>query len=384
VSSIIVAILNTISIEMPEHTVPFVDFNLQRDSLASDVQGALMRVIDRGWFILGPEVEAFEQEFASFVGAAQAVGVASGTDALSLSLMGLGVGPGDEVVTSPLTATFTALAISRIGARPVFADVHPETLSLSPRAVAERLSERTKAILPVHLYGNPCDLPAFRDLARANGLGLVEDACQAHGSKLGGRPVGSWGDTGCFSFYPTKNLGALGDGGIITTTDEKLAVRLRRLRNGGQVNRYVHEEVGFNSRLDEIQAAVLRAKLPRLPQWNRRRGALARLYDQLLEGTPVKTIQTLEGAEPVTHLYVVRALDREGLQESLIGEGIQTLIHYPIPAHLQPAYVNLGQGEGSCPAAERAAREVLSLPLYPEMTESQVERVAEAVRTYYR
>jgi dTDP-4-amino-4,6-dideoxygalactose transaminase len=329
-------------------------------------------------------VEAFELEYAAFVGTERAVGVASGTDALSLSLVALGVEPGDEVVTSPLTATFTALAISRMGGRPVFADVDPETLNLSPRSVEFRLSDRTKAIIPVHLYGNPCDLPTLRELARTNRVHLVEDACQAHGAKFGGQPVGGWGDAGCFSFYPTKNLGALGDGGMVVTNDGRLADRVKRLRNGGQVNRYVHEEVGYNSRLDELQAAVLRVKLPRLTRWNQRRRDLAELYNRLLEGTPLRTMRVLPGAEPVVHLYVVRAPDREGLQESLIGEGIQTLIHYPLPAHLQPAYSNLGQAEGTCPVAEQAAREILSLPLYPEMDESQVERVAEAIRAYYR
>jgi dTDP-4-amino-4,6-dideoxygalactose transaminase len=239
-------------------------------------------------------------------------------------------------------------------------------------------------IIPVHLYGNPCDLPALKDLARVKGLYLVEDACQAHGAKLAGRPVGSWGVTGCFSFYPTKNLGALGDGGMIVTQHDGLADRLRCLRNGGQVSRYVHQEVGINSRLDELQAAVLRAKLRRLPAWTRRRRALAELYRQSLEGTPLKMIRVLESAEAVFHLFVVRVPDREQLQESLIAEGIQTLIHYPIPAHLQPAYSHLGQGEGSCPVAEKAAKEVLSLPLYPELAESDVERVAEAIRGYYR
>jgi dTDP-4-amino-4,6-dideoxygalactose transaminase len=369
---------------MPDRTVPFADLNLQRDQLSEAIHEALTRVINRGWFILGPEVEAFEQEFAAFVETLQAVGVASGTDSLSLSLLALGIGAGDEVVTSPLTATFTALAISRVGARPVFADVEPETLNLSASSVEQRLSDRTKAIIPVHLYGNPCDLPALRDLARAKGLHLVEDACQAHGAKLDGRPVGSWGVTGCFSFYPTKNLGALGDGGMIVTNDDDLADRLRRLRNGGQVSRYVHQEVGINSRLDELQAAVLRAKLWKLPEWNRRRRALAEHYRQNLEGTPLKMIRVLESAEPVVHLFVVRVPDREELQESLIAEGIQTLIHYPIPAHLQPAYAGLGQGEGSCPVAEQAAKEILSLPLYPELAESDVERIAEAIRGYYR
>jgi dTDP-4-amino-4,6-dideoxygalactose transaminase len=370
--------------DMPGRSVPFADLHLQRETLSEEINEALARVIRSGWFILGPEVEAFEQEFAAFVESPYAVGVGSGTDALSLSLFALGIGAGDDVVTSPLTATFTALAISRVGARPVFADVEPETLTLSPSSVEKRLTKRTKAILPVHLYGNPCDMPALKDLARAEGLHLVEDACQAHGAKLEGRPVGSWGITGCFSFYPTKNLGALGDGGMVVTNVEAVADRVRRLRNGGQVSRYVHEEVGFNSRLDELQAAVLRAKLSRVPAWNHRRRELATIYCHLLEETPLRTVRVLEGAESVVHLFVVRVPDREELQESLIAEGIQTLIHYPVPAHLQPAYADLGQGEGSCPVAEQAAKEILSLPLYPELSESDVERVAEAIRGYYR
>jgi len=364
--------------------VPFVDFNLQREALAADIQAALTRVVERGWYILGPEVEAFEQEYANYVGSRRAVGVATGTDALSLSLVALGIGQGDEVITSPLTATFTALAISRAGARPVFADVDPETLNLSADSVEERLSLFSRAVIPVHLYGNPCDLPRLVELSRAKGIRLVEDACQAHGAKLHGKRVGTWGATGCFSFYPTKNLGALGDGGLIVTESDEIADRLMRLRNGGQTSRYVHEEIGFNSRLDELQAAVLRAKLSRLDGWNLRRRELASIYCELLEGTPVEPVANAQGAEPVRHLFVVRAPDRAGLQEALVADGIQTLIHYPVPAHLQPAYRDLGQGEGTCPVAEKAAKEILSLPLYPELSEDQVERVANAVCGYYR
>jgi len=367
-----------------DQPVPFADFHSREEALDSDIQAAFVRVIDRGWYILGPELEAFEREFAAFIGSAHAVGVGCGTDAISLSLLALDIGPGDEVVTSPLTATFTALAVSRIGARPVFADVDIETLNISPESVRRRLTKRTKAILPVHLYGNPCDLPELQRIAKEEGLHLVEDACQAHGARLNGKSVGNWGGAGCFSFYPTKNLGALGDGGMVTTLDETVADRLRRLRNGGQSSRYVHDEVGFNSRLDEIQAAVLRAKLPRLAEWNRRRRNLAELYKGLLEDTPVTVVGTQAGAEPVHHLFVLRSSDRDRLQESLVAEGIQTLIHYPLPAHLQPAYHGSGPGEGHCPVAEKAAREILSLPLYPELAESQVERVAEAVRAFFR
>jgi dTDP-4-amino-4,6-dideoxygalactose transaminase len=257
-------------------------------------------------------------------------------------------------------------------------------LNLSLDSVRDRLTSQTKAILPVHLYGNPCKLPELQEVAEEKGLRLIEDACQAHGAKLKGKPVGRWGDAGCFSFYPTKNLGALGDGGMVTTDDPQVAEHIRQLRNGGQSSRYIHEEVGFNSRLDEVQAAILRAKLPRLNEWNRRRTSLAEHYRRLLKDTPVTIVPTQAGAEPVHHLFVVRTSRRDELQESLAAEGIQTLIHYPIPAHLQPAYRGTGPEEGHCPVAEKAAREIVSLPLYPELSESQVERVAEAVRAFFR
>jgi len=383
-STITGTISSTIYLDVTDQSVPFADFSPREDTLTSEIREAVSRVIDRGWFILGPEVKAFEREFASAVGSAHAVGVACGTEAISLALMGLGIGAGDEVITSPLTATFTALAISRTGARPVFADVDPETLNLSAQSASKRVTSRTKAIVPVHLYGNPCDLPAHEELARKKNLHLVEDACQAHGATLGGKPVGSWGEAGCFSFYPTKNLGALGDGGMIATDDPQLAEGLRRLRNGGQVNRYVHEEVGVNARLDEIQAAVLRAKLPRLAGWNERRRELADIYRRRLKGTPVRMVRVLPESESAVHLFVVRAPDRDLLSEALTASGIQTLIHYPVPAHLQPAYRSLGQGEGSCPVAEQAAGEILSLPLYPDLSDRDVERVAEAVLSFYR
>lgn len=375
---------NIICSDVSNPAVPFADFNLQRETLEAEIYAALERVIGRGWYVLGPEVEAFEQEFANFLGVRRAVGVATGTDALSLSLVALGIGEGDEVITSPLTATFTALAISRTGARPVFADVDPATLNLSVDSVEKRLSLFTKAIIPVHLYGNPCDLPRLMDLAGSKGLRVVEDACQAHGASHEAKRVGAWGDTGCFSFYPTKNLGALGDGGLISTGDDEVADRLMQLRNGGQSSRYIHEEIGFNSRLDELQAAVLRVKLERLDGWNRRRRDLGSVYCELLKDSPVEPIETTPGAEAVRHLFVVRAPDREGLREALVADGVQTLIHYPVPAHLQPAYRDLGQGKGSCPVAERAAQEIVSLPLYPELTVEQVERVTNAVCAYYR
>ena len=368
----------------PGRAIPFVDLTAQHAALAAEIRSALTRVMESGWFVLGPEVEGFEQEFASIVGTKHAVGVASGTDAMTLALLSLGVGPGDDVITSPMTATFTALAISRTGAKPVFADVDPATLNLAPRSVAEKIGPRTKAILPVHLYGSPSEMPALLELADEKEIPVVEDACQAHGAVFAGRPVGGWGRAGCFSFYPTKNLGALGDGGLVTTNDPELAARVRRLRNGGQSDRYVHEEVGFNSRLDELQAAVLRAKLPHLPGWNERRRDLAARYREALREMPLVWVEALPDTEPATHLLVARAPERDRFRETLSEAGVKTLIHYPVPAHLQPAYRSLGQGEGACPEAERAAQEVVSLPLYPELDDSQVERVVREVKSFYR
>ena len=369
---------------MADQAVPFAHLSAQHQSMAVELRDAVSRVMESGRFILGPEVEAFEREFARVAGTSDAIGVASGTDALTLSLWALDVRSGDEVITTPLTATFTALAISRTGAKPVFADVDRRSLTLAPASVAEKLSSRTKAILPVHLYGNLCDMPALLEIADRAGIVVVEDACQAHAATLRDRPAGAWGRAGCFSFYPTKNLGALGDGGLIATNDRDLASRLRRLRNGGQESRYVHREAGFNSRLDEMQAAVLRAKLPHLAAWTERRRYLASLYRRHLEKAPLVWVDSLPQAASACHLMVARVPDRDRLQSALKEAGVQTLIHYPIPAHLQPAYEDLGQPAGSCPEAERAAGEILSLPLYPELSEAQVEHVARTILEFYR
>ncbi len=366
---------------MSGRTVRFNDLRICDTDLAREVRTAIERVVSSGWYVLGPEVQAFEKEYARAAGARCGVSVASGTDAISLSLMALGVGAGDEVVTSPLTAIFTALAISRLGARPVFADVDPETLTLSPASVEERITGRTKAIVPVHLYGNACSMDPLLELAETRGLVVVEDACQAHGARYHDRPLGALGRVGAFSFYPTKNLGALGDGGFITTDDDELATTLARLRNGGQQSRYIHTEVGINSRLDEIQAAVLRAKLPHLETWNRRRRELAARYEEGLEGTELRATGVLDGVLSARHLFVVRTPSRDAWMERLASRGVQTLVHYPVPAHLQPAYRELGQGEGSCPVAEEAASSTLSLPLYPSMSDDDVDYVLESVRS---
>jgi dTDP-4-amino-4,6-dideoxygalactose transaminase len=362
--------------------VPFLDMKAHVAALRTEIDAAVARVLDSGSFILGPEGEAFERELADQMGAREAVAVANGTEAIQLALEALGVGPGDEVVTSPMTAAFTALAVQRAGARPVFADVDPETLNVAPDAVERVLTAKTKALLPVHLYGHPADLGPLMEIAGPRGIAVVEDACQAHGARYAGRPVGALGGVGALSFYPTKNLGALGDGGAVLANDPELAERVRRLRNGGQSDRYRHESGGINSRLDELQAAVLRVKLRHLAQWTERRRALADLYRRELAGTDLVLPVEKPYARSVHHLFVVRHPRRDALMAGLRERGVGTLIHYPIPLHLQPAFAVLGGKPGDHPVAERAAREILSLPLYPEMTDAQARAVVGAVRDF--
>lgn len=364
---------------MSDRTVRFNDLTIRDRDLARDVDESIRRVVESSWYVLGPEVEAFEEEFRAVCGTEYGVGVASGTDAISLALLALGVEPGDEVVTSPLTATFTALAISRVGARPVFADVDNETLTLSPARVRERITPRTKAIVPVHLYGNACDMDGLEAVANEHGVAIVEDACQAHGASYRGERVGGLGQAGAFSFYPTKNLGALGDGGFITTDDAELASSLKALRNGGQSSRYVHEAIGLNSRLDELQAAVLRAKLPYLEPDNEHRREIASRYLTALEGTDLSPVRVGDEVVSARHLFVVEAPSRAAVEEHFRAHHIETLVHYPIPCHLQPAYRECGQREGSCPLAEAAAKRIVSLPLYPSMSDDDVDRVVEAL-----
>jgi len=360
--------------------VPFVDLKARVSSIRGELEAAVARVLDSGWFILGPEGEAFERELATQLGAAEAVGVANGTEALQLALLSLGVGEGDEVVTSPLSAAYTALAVVAAGARPVFADVDETTLNVAPEAMDRAVTRRTKVLLPVHLYGHPADMDAVLSIARARGLAVLEDACQAHGALYKGRPVGTLGGVGALSFYPTKNLGALGDGGAVLVSDPERAAALRRLRNGGQKSRYHHESLGLNSRLDELQAALLRVGLRHLPEWTEKRRHLAAVYRRELEGARVVLPAEQPYARAVYHLFVIRHRRRDALMAALEARGIGTLIHYPMPLHLQPAFSSLGGRPGQLPVAEKAAGEVLSLPLYPEMSETQVREVAEAVR----
>jgi len=358
--------------------VPFVDFKAHVRALRPEIDAAVARVLDSGWFILGPEGEAFERELAAYAGAQEAVGVANGTEAIQLALEAIGVGPGDEVITSPMTAAFTALAVMRAGATPVFADLDPATLNVHPDAVAAAITPRTKAILPVHLYGHPADLDPI--VTAAGRVPVIEDACQAIGAAYRGRRVGALTGVGALSFYPTKNLGALGDGGAVLVQDATVAARLRRLRNGGQSDRYHHEIAGVNSRLDEMQAAILRVGLVHLDAWTARRKAIADRYLAGLDGTALALPRPQAYAAPANHLFVVRHARREALAEGLKARGIGTLIHYPIPLHLQPAFPGTGR-PGAFPVAEKAAREILSLPLYPEMSDAQVDAVIDAART---
>ncbi|MBZ5556062.1 MAG: DegT/DnrJ/EryC1/StrS family aminotransferase [Acidobacteriia bacterium] len=346
---------------------------------AAAVKQAIDRVIARGWFILGPEVDAFEREFAAASGAARAVGVGTGTDAIALILRALGIGAGDEVITSPLSAAYSALAIMMAGARPVFADIDPDRLTIDPERVAALAGPRTRAILPVHLYGQAADMTAIARVASRFNLAIVEDCCQAHLATAGGRPVGTIGVAGAFSFYPTKNLGALGDGGAVVTNDAALADRIARLRNGGQTDRYHHQEFGVNSRLDEMQAAILRARLPLLPAWTARRRALAARYRERLAGAPV-AVPPERDAGHVYHLFVVRSGARADLQAHLAERGIETLIHYPVPIPRQPALAPVHPAE--CPVATRACGEVVSLPLHPSLAPEHVDDVAAAIHAF--
>ncbi len=359
-----------------------VPFNmLQLGDDRTDVEAAIARVIDSGWFVLGPEVAAFEAEFAAAMGAGHAAGVNTGTDAIALALRALGVGPGDEVITSPLSAAYSALAIDMAGATPVFADVDPGRLTLDPAAAAAAVTSRTRAILPVHLYGQPADLDGIHAVAARHMLVVVEDACQAHLATCGGAPVGRGSAAAAYSFYPTKNLGALGDGGAVTTDDPALADRIRRLRNGGQVTRYHHQERGVNSRLDELQAAVLRARLPRLRNATAARRRLAAAYRASLR-SPAMQVPAEYDAGHVYHLFPVLVAERDRFQAHLRAAGIETLIHYPVPIPRQPAATPWAPA--MCPVADRVTSEVVSLPLYPSLSPDAQAEVTAAVAAFSR
>jgi dTDP-3-amino-3,4,6-trideoxy-alpha-D-glucose transaminase len=355
--------------------IPFLQLTPGEDAPA--IRAAIDRVITRGWFVLGPELEAFENEFATASGATAAIGVGTGTDALAIALRALGIGGGDEVITSPLSAAYSALAIMMAGGRPVFADIDNERLTLDPQAAAAAVTPRTAAILPVHLYGQPADMTAISAVAARHNLAVVEDCCQAHLATCAGKPVGSFGVAAAYSFYPTKNLGALGDGGAITTNDPDLAARAKRLRNGGQTDRYHHGEFGVNSRLDEMQAAILRARLPLLPGWTSRRRALAHEYRSRLTDQRAVVVPPQLDAGHVYHLFPVRSSARDAVQSRLRTAGVETLIHYPVPIPQQPAMAS--EQPADCPVANRVCSEILSLPLYPSLPLNAIDRVAAAL-----
>lgn len=353
----------------------------QYDELREEIDAALHRVLDHGYYILGPEVSAFEREFADYIGVKHGIGVSSGTDALHLSLCALGVGVGDEVITTPHTAVATVAAIEQSGAMPVLVDIDPITYCLDPAWLERVITPRTKAIVPVHLYGHPANLAAILEFADSHKLYVLEDCAQAHGSAWRNQKLGSYGHIAAFSFYPTKNLGAIGDGGMIVTNDDHLVERVRQLREYGWKQRYVSDTPGFNSRLDELQAALLRVKLRHLDHDNERRRALAKIYSTQLANKFIRPIEQ-EQCHHVYHLYVIRHPQRDALRTYLQAQGVYTGIQYPVAVHLQPAYVNRLGSLGSFPNAEQAMGEVLSLPLYPQLSKESVMRVIDVLHSF--
>jgi dTDP-4-amino-4,6-dideoxygalactose transaminase len=364
--------------------IPLVDLKAQYQSIRQPVDAAMRRVIERTAFIQGPEVVQFEQAFAQYVGAKKAVGVASGTAALQLALLACGIGPGDEVITTAFTFVATAETVSHTGAKPVFADIDPRTYNLEPNRVEAALTPRTRAIIPVHLYGQPAEMDALLDIAKRHDLWLIEDAAQAHGAAYRGRRCGSLGHLACFSFYPAKNLGAYGDGGAVTGNDEDLLAKVCKLRDHGRTSKYQHDELGYGERLDALQAAVLGVKLSYLDEWNEARRRNAELYTKLLEDSEVVTPVEASDIHHVYHLFVVRTPRRDALVAHLQAHGIEVGIHYPLPLHRQPVYLKLGYANAVLPEAERAASEVLSLPMYPELTMEQVGYVVERVKEFFQ
>jgi dTDP-4-amino-4,6-dideoxygalactose transaminase len=356
-----------------------VDLKAQYRSIKPEIDAAIQHILDTGQFVLGDEVAAFEREFAAYSGGEHGVAVNSGTSALHLALLAAGVGPGDEVITVPNTFVATVAAIRYTGARAVLVDIDPATYTMDPARVESAITARTKVILPVHLYGQPADMDPIVEIARRRNLTVVEDAAQAHGARYKGRPVGSLGDLACFSFYPGKNLGAYGEGGMVVTSSEAHARTIRMLRDWGQDRKYHHVLAGYNYRMEGMQGAILRVKLRHLEHWTEARRAHAARYRELLGGTRLGLPAEAAWARHVYHVYAVRVSDREAVMKSLAEQGIQTGIHYPVPVHLQPAYADDAYTEGSFPLAEKAAAEVLSLPMYPELTEDHVQLVARAL-----
>jgi len=359
--------------------IPLVDLRAQYHSIKSEIDAAILSVLESCEFTLGSEVAKFEEEFAAYTGSNFAIGVNSGTSALHLALLAADIGPGDEVITVAFTFVATVAAIHYTGARPVLVDIDPRTFTMDPRKIEAAITPRTKAIIPVHLYGQPADMDPILAIAKAHNLIVIEDACQAHGAQYKGRRAGSLGDFGAFSFYPGKNLGAYGEGGLVTTQDARFDRTVRMLRDWGAAKRYQHVLKGYNYRLEGIQGAVLRVKLRHLENWTEARRAAAARYDAAFAGTVINAPQASAYARHVYHVYAIRTGERPNWQQALLQQGIHTGIHYPFPIHLLPAYAELGRGAGQFPHSEQAANEVLSLPLFPELTADQTNTVATAV-----
>ena len=360
--------------------IPFVDLKAQYLSIKDEIDTAIARVLESSQFVLGDEVAAFEEEFAAYCGARYGIAVNSGTSALHLALLAAGIGPGDEVITVPFTFVATVAAIHYTGARPVFVDIEPRSYTMDVSQLEGAITERTKAILPVHLYGQPADMDPILEIARRYGLVVIEDAAQAHGAEYKGRGVGGIGHLGCFSFYPSKNLGAYGEGGMVVMNNSDYAHTIRMLRDWGQERKYHHVLKGYNYRMDGIQGTILRVKLRHLETWTEARWAHAARYDELLAGSGVQTPTVMPYSRHVYHIYTLRVPQRDTLQQALRAQGIQTGIHYPIPVHLQEAYADLGYRSGDFPCSEQAASEVLSLPMFAEISHEQIRIVSTALR----
>lgn len=363
--------------------IPLVDLKAQYHSIKDEIDKAVLGVIESGQFILGPNVKALEEEIAAYCGTQHAIGVASGTDALHLSLLALGIGRGDEVITTPFTFIGTAETISQTGATPVFVDIDPLTYNIDPLQIEKRISSKTKAIIPVHLYGQPANMKEIKTLAKNHGLLIIEDCAQAIGAEYKGKKVGSFGETGCFSFFPSKNLGAYGDGGMVITSNSETAERVRMLRAHGSKKKYYHSLLGFNSRLDELQAAILRVKLKHLDQWAKARQQKAEIYNQMLASLPVAPPQIAEERTHVYHQYTIRSEKRDFLQKRLKENQISSAIYYPLPLHLQDLYTHLGYSNNGLPESESASQEVLSLPMYPELKDEEIEYIARVIKGIY-
>jgi len=365
---------------MADIKVPYLDLKAQYQSIKPEIDAAIARVLDSCQFVLGAEVASFEKDFASYCGAAECIALNSGTSALHLALLAAGIGPGDEVITVPFTFVASVAAVIYAGTRPVLVDIDPRSFTMDPALIEAAITPRTKAILPVHLYGQTSDMDPIVEIARRHDLLVIEDAAQAHGAKYKGRRAGSIGDMACFSFYPGKNLGAYGEGGAVTTSNPEYARTIRMLRDWGQDRKYHHLLRGYNYRMEGFQGAILGVKLRHLDRWTEVRRAIVQKYNKLLANCEVETPNEMPWAYHVYHAYTLRANDRDSLHSALAAEGIQTGIHYPAPAHLQPAYADLGYGPGAFPHSEKAASQVLSLPLFPEMTDAQIHAVTRVVQ----